>query len=31
LKEKYLNPQNEPIVPKIRKKVRIFSKGREKR
>jgi uncharacterized Zn finger protein (UPF0148 family) len=31
LKEKYLNPENEPIVPKIRKKVRIFSKGREKR
>jgi ribosomal protein L37AE/L43A len=29
LKEKYLNPRFEPIVPKKRKKVKIFSKGRE--
>jgi predicted nucleic-acid-binding Zn-ribbon protein len=30
LKEKYLNPRLEPIVPKKRKKIRIFSKGKEK-
>ena len=29
LKEKYLNPKNEPIIPKSRKKIRFFSKGRE--
>ena len=29
LKEKYLKPKLEPIMPKKRKKVRIFSKGGE--
>jgi len=29
LKEKYLRPLIEPITPKKRKKIRVFSKGKE--